>query len=494
MDGAVAKIGVWDQVLAFGQYQHSTLDGKPVVTVFDATSVKCMFDDFAANPDSDIFYDKQHEVTEEVPGDGVTLDEHRAALTAWASDGHAMAWANALVMVTGGQVVRYEAHPGAPGTAPGIREIEASIHKPVEDGVYCYRCRVTPRGADPQSGLAAFGYTSPYFIQQRDGHRLLNLTATNDPRMRGAALAYERGVRVAMTRVEHVTAERGEEQAMEDKELMARAGCMESDSPAASIEKMAKYIRKMEDEGKAKEEEAKKAEMKRSALEGEVAEMRRKMEAGENPFAKKDKGDKGEMENGGDEDKDKKSEMQAMQRLSEQVRALSDGLRTERAAREALEAKQAEQATVAMERQRRDAQRDADAWAEEALVRGRWNPLHAGGNDTEQDPVRRIAMTRSWLASRRLSDPKADELLLAPGTFQPDERVAMTRLTEAGTGQGAPDPRGAGVHPAEVWAQKIDEARRTDPKLSFEAAERVAMQRHPAAYAAYTKNPTMARA
>ena len=432
----------------------------------------------------------------------------------------------ALVMVVGGQVTRYEAHPGAPTTPPGLREIEASIHKPVEDGVYCYRSRVTPRGADPKDGLSAFGYTSPYFIQQRDGHRLLNLTATNDPRMRGAALAYERGVRIAMTRVEDVAAKSGEEQSMEEnKELMARAGCMESDSPAASIEKMAKYIRKMEDEGKAKDEEAKAAEMKRSQMEGEVAEMRRKMEAGENPFAKMDvdpknlaqnaaihlktgnvndeggrkKGERGKMEDAED-DKDKKSEMQAMSRrlaaLEAQNQALASGLKQERSEREQL-AKQAEaQQLVIMERQKREQSQAASAWADEALSRGRWNPMHAGGADAEQDPVKRIAMTRSWLAGRYQRDAQAaEEMLLQPGTFQPDVRLAMTRLTESGAGIGAPDPRGSeGVHPAAAWAQKIDEAKRDNPRLSFDQAERVAMQRHPAAYAAYQRNPTMARA
>lgn len=190
----MADVGKWDQVLAFGQYQHATIDGEPVLTVFDASTCTAMLDDFAAHPESDIFYDKQHEIVESLGDDAMD----RESLKKW-GDGHAMAWANALCMVVGGQVVRYEAHPGAPAQPPRPEDLRQSDGADRGDGVYAYRCDVTPRGADPKEGLTSFRYTSPYFVPERDGWRLLNLTATNDPRMRGVALAMNRdGQRVSM--------------------------------------------------------------------------------------------------------------------------------------------------------------------------------------------------------------------------------------------------------------------------------------------------------
>ncbi len=192
-------IGVWDQVLSFGQYQHQTVNGTPCLTMHDASTCKVMLDDFAAHPDCDIFYDKQHEVEEALGDDALDRDK----MLAWAGDGNALAWANALVMIMGGEVARYEPHPAAPPTAPRADDVLLQSDGTRRgDGVYCLRSEVTPRGADPIDGLANFRQTSPYYVPERDGNRLLNLTATNDPRMRGCALAFNRsGQRVAMSRV-----------------------------------------------------------------------------------------------------------------------------------------------------------------------------------------------------------------------------------------------------------------------------------------------------
>lgn len=192
---------VWDTVCTFGRYQHETINGDPCITVHDATTCKVMLDDFAAHPGNDIFYDKQHEIVDELGPDAV--DD--AKLREWAAgDGHAMAWANAMVMIIGGQVARYEAHPGAPQQPPDAQEIlmqsDGSLRP---DGVYCRRYALTPRGSDPIAGMSAFRSTSPFFVPEKDGHRLLNLTVTNDPRMRDCALAFQRqtGRAVAMSRI-----------------------------------------------------------------------------------------------------------------------------------------------------------------------------------------------------------------------------------------------------------------------------------------------------
>lgn len=241
---------VWDTVCTFGRYQHETINGEPCITVHDASTCKVMLDDFAAHPQNDIFYDKQHEVVDAL-GDRAVDDD---ALREWAGDGHAMAWGNALVMIVGGQVVRYEPHPGAPQEPPTadqvLRQSDGSMRP---DGVYCLRASVTPRGADENSGIAAFRYTSPFFVPEKDGHRLLNLTVTNDPRMRDCALAFQRssGRAVAMSRIKAVRSEAAQENKPmvdpKDAAVMTAAGIGPDDSPEQKLSKMTSYARQMEE-------------------------------------------------------------------------------------------------------------------------------------------------------------------------------------------------------------------------------------------------------
>lgn len=443
--------GVWDQVLAFGQYQHVTVNGEPVVTVFDASTCKAMLDDFAAHPESDVFIDKQHEIVDELGDDA--LD--REKLDAWgAGDGHAMGWANALCMIVAGQVVRYEPHAGAPAkpTAESVlRQSDGSLRG---DGVYAFRASVTPRGADPKDGLASFRNTSPYFVPEKDGYRLLNYTATNDPRMRGAALAYSRQGRIAMQRVEmgartdreivrskypgasvsrvapngmglypaqstytlyvpgagavvanvltedeawshmadRIRREAGQMENRMDKELMARAGCMESDTSDQKLEKMIAYASKMEEDARKKDEES---AMARKKMEDEVASMKRAMESHKEPD-----GDEG------------KAAMQSMQRqvavLTEKLSGVTKELadtRTRIANSDALVA--------------RTRKADAETFAKSAIAMGRVRGDHKGD----------VAKTEAWLSEKYLKDAtEAEDVLMPEGTFQPSEPRAMSRL------------------------------------------------------------------
>jgi len=949
MPGAanMPRVGVWDQVLAFGQYQHATIDGEPVLTVFDATTCAAMLDDFAAHPENDIFADRQHEVVEEL-GDQA-LD--REAMQSYGGglvegDGKAMSWANALAMVVAGKVVRYEAHPGAPSVPPPVEQItRLSDGTDRGDGVYALVADITPRGADPAEGIASFRFTSPYFVPERDGWRLLNYTYTNDPRMRGCARAYDRrrGAAVAMMRVamedpsgaggagdpddidtdddgeidvehfplpegllrdagiesdeewdeiapeamrrlamnfvedEHPRADDGKfatkgggggggesqskpagkaatpraeskggskatwskaqttpvpkrpdgkpssgagaqlapevqkrlkdlgisklpaahiadvrvssalhddqaahegallqwkddqgrpqraysaefdrrnaekkwervltnrpkvdahmddlrqkagespahaaallialtglrpggsaslkdtghygattmearhvsfdddgahiqyvgkagkvnkatvtdpalvtalkkstegkaptdrvfagvssdkvsaalpkgvktkdlrtlvattdaerrlvdiapklsgdakkdarqvvailkavstevskqlnntpamarrsyiapqvirawgekhglkpewlgsekpgaaqrmtasgpgEKRMFDKELMSRAGCMESDSPATQIEKVAKYIRKMEeDAAKAKEAEVEKEQLmaRVQKMEGEAETIKEamrasKMDVDPDNWAQNaavhiktgathsepgsvskgtGKAERGAMEYGGDDKKEREAMSRALRAIglpgdTEAAKAKLDSLVKLADKHTSLEQRLAAQERAAAEAQAMQRQAASEQWAQQALVDGRWDSMHKG---TDQDkPADRIAMTRKWLAAQHLKDPAAaEELLYKPGTYKPAESIVMQVMTRGGVAPGAPDPR-QGASAATLWAQKIDEAKKEDPKRSFEEAERVAMQRHPVAYKAYMDNPTMARA
>lgn len=510
---AAVKVDVWDTVLEFGQYQHVTVDGKDVYQIFDASRAQAMLDDWKAHPESDVFYDKKHEVVDEVPAlEDEPLSAYRARLQEWASgpggDGHALAWGTALCSVVGSRIVRYEPHPGAPPAPPSYEKICQDQGRRVPDGVYVLRSRITALGAAPD-GLDAFGYTSPFFVSQKDGDRLLNLTCTNDPRMRGAALA--RFEREAQAPVRFVTMTRTasgphQEKSMPfDKEMMARCGMEESDSEAAKVEKFAKYIRKLEDEsasakkdkeeamGRASkmEEDLKGAAAARQKMEDELGEMRRKFEEG-----KGSGDDKGK-------DKEEKEAMQAMQRrilsglgLPEEPTAAKAKLQAmERAADqvadlhgrlESIEKTSKEDRRVAM-------QRAGDLWADDALSSGRWDPTHAGGDETEQEPAKRIAMTRTFLRDHYVACEgdarKADRLLLKAGTFQPDERVAMTRMTEGGAGKGAPDPREGGADPDAQMDAEISRIQKEAQAAGKPMGHAIAMERvkktKPALYERY---------
>lgn len=429
----IPPVGVWDQVLEFGRYQHQTVDGVPCESVHDASTCRYMLDDFAAHPDCDIFYDRQHEV-EMALGDDA-LD--REKMKSWAGDGMALAWANALVMIMGGQVVRYEPHPGAPQTPPRADDVlMQSDGARRGDGVYSLRSVVTPRGADPKEGLANFRFTSPFYVPERDGNRLLNLTATNDPRMRGCALAFGR---VAMTRVPSRPKPVAMENAMADKEMpehaaiMKAAGCMDDDTPEMKLGKVMAYhagmakrmddmsgsVKRMEDDMGAMEEEARSrmSAQARAKMEEQEKQMGRKMTSAERRAMEAD-----HKEPDGDEGK------AAMQAMARDNRAL--------AAKVGVLEGQLEKFTKllpAIEEQTKESRElKADRWANEAVAMGRY-PHDAEGS-AEQ--------TVTKLKADYLADPQvAEKMLFAKDKFpRPAEVIAMQRLTERGAGKGAPEP------------------------------------------------------
>lgn len=501
-NGAV-DIGVWDQVCAFGQYQHQSVDGTPCITSHDASTCKAMLDDFARHPECDIFYDKQHEVIEALGEDA--LD--REKMNAWAiGDGHALAWANAMVMILGGQVARYEAHAAAPESPPTAEEVLRQTDGTLrEDGVYCLRSEVTPRGADPSNGLAAFRKTSPYFVFEKDGNRLLCLTATNDPRMRGCALAYSRGQKIAMSRISMASnsenlarlrslpewedygagaflskdrnwkvtvggsdpsfiriwkKSNGQWEQFESvssvdqiaryvtmenrnmNEMMARAGCMESDTPDQKLEKMSAHLRKMEDEGKKKDEES---AMARKKMEDEMSSMKRAMD---------DKGGK-------DPPEEEKKEREAMSRrlsaLEEKNSMLTAELQKATAAGESVKKFEVERT-----RER------ADTFSKGAVAMRRIKPDHKG---TEEQTI-------AWLRDKHIKDPaEAEDLLCAEGTFGPSEAAVMSRL-------GSTDARGSdGQSPDEKFDRlirgEIAEARKAGQTMEFAQAMGRVKSKHP---------------
>lgn len=470
---AEPPVGVWDAVCTFGQYQHETVNGKPCVTVHDASTCKAMLDDFAAHPLCDIFYDKQHEVVDELGDDALDRDK----MLAWGQgDGHALAWANALIMIVGGQVARYEPHPGAPPDPPSAEEVLRQSDGTMRpDGVYCLRSVVTPRGADPIGGLSAFRQTSPYFVTEKDGNRLLCLTVTNDARMRDCALAYQRGGAVAMQRVPARAAQRSSmEMPMATKKMeedkggkspetaavMAAAGCAEEDSPEVKVAKLAGYARKMEDEVRQaaarKMEDDSKGE---EAAEKSAKAASRKMDAA--PLV-------------GTESPEEEAKEHAA--LVERIEALEE--KNAMLLKELSESRDAMKRFAAMEAKTRE--QEATAFARSAVAMGRIKGDHKGS----------VEATEKWLADRYVkSAADAEDLLSAEGTFAVSERIAMTRYTTSGAGIGAPHPR-EGLSASD----EVDALIATEIKALQGAGEKgdltsVAMSRvskkHPAAWSRY---------
>jgi len=452
-------VGVWDQVVAFGQYQHQTVGGEPCVSIHDASTCKVMLDDFAAHPDVDIFYDKQHEVEPLLGKDALDRDKMRA----WGEgDGHALAWANALCMVLGGQVVRYEAHPGAPPTAPRSDDVLVQSDGTRRgDGVYCLRAKVTPRGADPVEGLENFRFTSPYYVPERDGNRLLNLTATNDPRMRGCALAFSRtSAPIAMSRVtqstQPATQTRGAKDTMDPKEmarLMEAAGCKAEDKEDEKFSKMSAYARKMEDDAK-KEKEA--SEMARKKMEDDAAEMRRQMDAADpKRAAMRKKMEEEEKKMGRKMDDSERAKFEAdhkepdgdepgiMQAMSRKVEARDEKIAM-------LEKTVAElRAAVGPLAQANEAaqERNAQELAMSAIAMGRIPAMHKGDESA----------TVAWLAKKYKEGPQvAEEFLFPEGHFKPSEPMVMQRFVQNGAPIGAPSPR-EGMSEDDILDAKISQ-------------------------------------
>ena len=431
---------VWDTVCTFGRYQHETINGDPCITVHDATTCKVMLDDFAAHPSNDIFYDKQHEIVDELGPDAV--DD--AKLREWAAgDGHAMAWANALVMIIGGQVARYEAHPGAPQQPPHAQEVLMQTDGSLRpDGVYCRRYALTPRGSDPIAGMSAFRSTSPFFVPEKDGHRLLNLTVTNDPRMRDCALAFQRqtGRAVAMSRIKAARTSDAahKEKPMDPKDaaVMTAAGVGPDDSPEEKLHKMTAYARQMEEQRCA--EEARKAEKARKQEGAPVVPVKQ----GDPPFG------------GAETPSEEAGEHAAIKALQERIAALEAALGAKSAEDESMRA-----TMKRMEEERK--MEEARKFSRLALAMGRFYDKHKGD----------ASKTEEWLTVEHRKNPAAAEALLSPeNTYKnaPSEAVVMQRMTRGGSGIGAPDP--ALNVPSAPTAKHAAQAR-------FAAAEAQAMTR-----------------
>lgn len=456
-----ARVGVWDQVCTYGTFSKPSLNGKPLQTRFDKATCADMLQDFASR-ENDLFLDKRHEVTEQVPPAEVQqLDAYNEDLQSW-GDEHALAWYNALVHVDNGRVVGYAPHAGAPSAPPSIEDLRRPDGKLPGNGLYALRSQVTPRGADPMGGIAAFRYVSPYFFQKKDGRsRLLNITATNDPFLDGVTLAMSASA----------WGQADKENPME--EMFARAGIMEADPPEAKMEKLGRYAAKLEDDTKKAAEALARMEAEKkqpAAAEGGGAPAAAGAGAGgESPAA---------MERRVTGSVLKLLGYPADPELAAEKRRAEQDLlqRFERTAKD-VEA-----------RGKTQAEEDAQEWAQRAVSMGRWDGASKGD----------LPKTLAWLKEKRLQNAKdAEDLLFPEGKFQPAEDALLQRMTRGGAGIGAPDPR-EGADPVSAWSSLVakrqaEEKAATGKPLRFVDAEAQVRKTNPAAFQAYTRAKMMGK-
>lgn len=222
--------------------------------------------------------------------------------------GYALCYHNALCMVAGGKVVRFETKGPHDPSYPTLEELRRPDGSVAGDGMYAYRYQLTSLGLDPKEGIRVFKWISPFF-EQTPSYRLINITATNDPFLDGVALAYE-------------NEREGKENVMEEnesQELMEEARCTPNDSSEEKLKKMTAYAKKMSEEHAMamKRIEEKQADEKKEA-EKAMAQLRA-MEEDQEVEAKNKDGKNPEAMEEEENDPDKKQK-QAMARPTQNRR------------------------------------------------------------------------------------------------------------------------------------------------------------------------------
>lgn len=141
----------------------------------------------------------------------------------------ALAKYDAVAMVQGGQVIRFERlHSSTAMAAPSVLELQKRVASlatdldpiPSPDGLWFFRCEVTPLG---QELLPNYSYISPMFTSKgkdelgnEQGYTLIDLAATNTAFQAGCIIAFERDVPTPSTErttmaVAHSSLRRGDQ-------------------------------------------------------------------------------------------------------------------------------------------------------------------------------------------------------------------------------------------------------------------------------------------
>lgn len=152
--GGAVRVGVWDRGATFGLGPKGLKEKDGDEVQFTADTFKAFVDNWEARKGP-------------LP---LSLD-HASALGGLVP-APAAAFYDAFAVVQDGQVVHFKALGISKATPPVVSELAAEVQKfstetdqrPTPDGLWGYRCEVTPLGQDPTQGLRNYKGLSPLFL------------------------------------------------------------------------------------------------------------------------------------------------------------------------------------------------------------------------------------------------------------------------------------------------------------------------------------------
>jgi hypothetical protein len=368
--------------------------------------------------------------------------DHKSVATPYVS-APGMAFYDALAIVRNGEVLRFEKLVDSAATPPEPATLKAQVAKfgsaqnpdPEPDGLWGFRCEVTPLGEDPREGMRNYRGISPLFTANGTdergndiGYVLYDVAATNTAFQSGCEITFQRLARKTMKMTEEMARKLGLAEGYSDDDAKAALQRRYEEMKVKFADAADEELQRMADE--AGEYAKCYDDQDGDELSSSMRKLAHKMRRFTGTPEKEPDGDEAD-DDGGEGDREEKAAMEAMaQRL---------GLPSDARPRQIFAAMQAGTVPVselAALRARIDAQeragRERDAKEKEAnVVRFVDEAVGLGRYPTEKrDDL--LALARENLKS-------AERVLLKPGTFASKE-VAMGRLTNAGSPLGV-DPR-----------------------------------------------------
>lgn len=155
-DGSKVRVGVWDRGHTFGE-------GEGGIKVKDGEEINFTEQSFRA------FIDNWYARGGRLP----LSRDHQSALGGQVA-APALGYYDALAIVRDGAVTYFKKLNASQAQQPDVAALKASVMKfateqnpdPSPDGLWGYRCEVTPLGMDPKEGLPSYAGISPFFTMQ----------------------------------------------------------------------------------------------------------------------------------------------------------------------------------------------------------------------------------------------------------------------------------------------------------------------------------------
>lgn len=132
--------------------------------------------------------------------------DHKSAATPYVS-APALAFYDAMAIVEGGNVVLFQKLVDSPAAEPDVAGLRESVKRfateenpePSPDGLWGFRCEITPLGEDSKEGLRNYRGISPMFVtdgtneqEQPVGYVLFDVAATNTAFQAGCEITFSR--------------------------------------------------------------------------------------------------------------------------------------------------------------------------------------------------------------------------------------------------------------------------------------------------------------